>query len=73
MKGRSRFSDSEAALIRQRLHQLRSAPRERQKVIRSGLRRRGFYITDWDRSGKGFTLVGFDALLGNGRIAIIRV
>jgi hypothetical protein len=40
----------------------------RQKVIRSPLRRIGFYITDYSHSADGFTVSDFDEMLSRGTI-----
>lgn len=71
MKGRSRFSAVEAIRIRHRLTELRAAPGHRQKTIRAGLRKLGFYITDWDASRRGFTAADFDRLIATGLITVV--
>jgi hypothetical protein len=46
------------------------AERSRQKGLRNELRRIGFYITDWDRRGDGFTVEEFDELVERGLITV---
>lgn len=72
MKGKSIFTNAEAAYISQRLCELREATRDKQKVIRADLRRRGFHINDWRRSGRGFTSVDFDERVASGDIIVVR-
>ena len=71
MKGKDRFNPDEAGTIRDLLSEVRCADRRRQKELRRILRQTyRFYITDFDRSGLGFTASDFDALVANGRVTI---
>lgn len=65
------FTSAEAERIRNALHELRAADRDRQKSIRASLRRTyGFYITNFDCSRKGFTVADFDYLVASGEISV---
>lgn len=68
MPGRNEFTNSEIDEIRAALRELRHADQGRQKVIRSRLRRIGFYITDFSHSAEGFTVSDFDEMLARGTI-----
>jgi hypothetical protein len=70
MKRRSRFTESDAAEIRQLLNLKCRAERPNQKRLRDGLRDLGFYISDWHRSASGFTPADFDELVRSGDITI---
>ncbi len=71
MKGKRRFSAADANAIRVVLRKLRGANRSEQKKLRGNLRsQHGFYITDFDTSGKGFSEADFDALIANGVISV---
>lgn len=71
MRGTTRFSARNGALVRGLLVELRRADREGQKTIRSTLRDRfSFYITDFDQSQRGFTRSDFDALVAQGTITL---
>ena len=71
MRGATRFSVRNGALIRGLLVDLRSADRAGQKRIRATLRDRfEFYITDFDPSRRGFTRSDFDALVARRAITL---
>lgn len=72
MKGKDRFSRSEADEIRQLLDLVRRAePGQPQKLLRDRLRAMGFYISDFARGPAGFTRSDFDDLVRDGRVTII--
>jgi hypothetical protein len=71
MKGKTTFTQREAAVIRQKLGQIRRADRDLQKKLRHELRAMGFYITDFDRSFSGFSETDFNTLVQGGRISIV--
>ena len=71
MKGKSTFTQSQAAFIHQTLKQVRAADRDLQKKLRSELRSMGFYITDFSSSSRGFTADGFNGLIDRGTIKIV--
>lgn len=71
MRGKSDFSAADANAIRAVLQKLRSANRSNQKKLRNILRNQyGFYITDFDASGKGFSEADFNSLLDKGVINV---
>jgi len=71
VKGRSEFDRQTAEQVRRLLSQVRNARPENQKVIRDDIRALGFYISDWDRSSRGFTPDDFDELVRLGRVKVI--
>jgi hypothetical protein len=66
--GRLNFTAQEITEIRSLLRELRRADADRQKRIRSRLRRIGFNISDVSHDGGGFTVVDFDELTRRGTI-----
>lgn len=71
MKGRDRFTVSEAERIRELLGDVRRAePGSAQKVLRDQLRAIGFYISDWAGGSAGFTTSEFDDLVEQGQVTI---
>ena len=74
VKGRDRFTAGEAEAIGDVLRKLRcSEDRNEQKKLRRILRRHHcFYITDFDRSGAGFTTADFENLIQLGTITVDR-
>ena len=71
MKGKRRFSRYEAQHIRELLVTLREEERNIQKRLRGQLRKKyGFYISDFEGSGRGFSRSDFDALVSDGVIEI---
>jgi hypothetical protein len=68
MSGRHEFTDKEIDEIRGALRELRHVDPGRQKLIRSRLRRIGFYITDYSHETDGFTVSDFDEMLSRGTI-----
>lgn len=71
MKGRDRFSRSEADEIRRLLHLVRRAePGRRQKLLRDQLRAIDFYISDFAGGPARFTRSDFDDLVRDGRVTI---
>ena len=67
MKGKSSFSTADANEIRAKLRELRCADRSDQKRIRGTLRKKfGFYITDFDTGGTGFSEYDFNVLVQRG-------
>jgi hypothetical protein len=69
-KGRNKFTTAEAADIRRLLAETRRASKSGQKRLRDGLRRIGFYITNFDRCFKGFGPEDFDRLVAQGLVTI---
>lgn len=69
MKGKKEFTATEAAAIRELLKELRSAPRNSQKTIRSKMRRIGFYMRD-DWGLHDCRPSDFDELVRSGLIKI---
>lgn len=70
MKGRSTFTSQELREIRASLTALRRADGDRQKVIRAGIRRMGFYITDFSTDQRGFTASDLDELVQRGDVTV---
>jgi hypothetical protein len=71
MKGRDRFSRSEADEIRRLLKRVRRAERGTpQKRLRDQLRAIGFYISDFAGGPAGFTRSDFDELVRDRRVTI---
>ncbi|MDP2323952.1 MAG: hypothetical protein Q8N51_07980 [Gammaproteobacteria bacterium] len=69
-KGRTKFTSAEAAEIRRLLTETRHAERSGQRRLRDGLRRIDFFITDFDRSFRGFGPEDFDQLTIQGVVEI---
>src|SRR5215207_11504880 len=71
MKGKDRFSRSEADEIRRLLDLVRRAePGPPQKLLRDRLRALRFYISDFAGGPAGFTRSDFDDLVRDGRVTI---
>ncbi len=71
MKGKSEYSITDADAIRGILRKLRKADRATQKDLRRRLREcYCFFISDFDKRGRGFTEAHFDALIENGIMRI---
>lgn len=71
MKGKRIFSTGQDKEIMRLLINLRKADRPSQKRIRDTLRDvLGFYITDFTRSSKGFTVDDYTQLKKTGEITI---
>jgi hypothetical protein len=71
MKGKDRFSRSEADKIRRLLDLVRRAePGPPQKLLRDRLRALRFYISDFAGGPAGFTRSDFDDLVRDGRVTI---
>ena len=71
MKGHRTFRNEEVSSIRRILTELRSTDPNTQKRLRNRLRDNyNFYISDFDRSGKGFTDIDLDRLINIGEIEI---
>ena len=71
MRGENVFSFADAKTIRNILSEKNQADPDRQKHLRNKLRNQlKFYITDFDRSNKGFTENDFNALIWEGKIFI---
>lgn len=71
MKGKCTFTEREAELIRQTLGRVRRSDRTTQKRLRDELRSMRFYISDFTRSARGFTVADFNALVQRGTITIL--
>ena len=69
-KGRTEFTSAEAAEIRRLLSETREVESGAQKRPRGRLRRMDFYITDFDRSFKGFGPEDFNRLVAQGLVDI---
>lgn len=72
MSGRSAFSSSEIAVIRELLREVRRADRSQQKAIRAKMRRLGFFITDYATDQQGFTASDLDELIARGTITVTK-
>ena len=71
MKGKGCFTAAETDAIRELLKQLRRSDRPTQKRLRHTLRKRYcFWISDFDKSYKGFGVADFNALVACGKITI---
>lgn len=71
MKGKNTLMKSEIEAIKKLIaEKVKASPRE-QKVIRSRIRKLGFYYSDFSASKHGYTVEDFDAILNSGRIKII--
>ena len=72
MKRSNTFTEDEIEKIRNLLREKsKTLGKSDQKKIRDKLRQLGFYITDYDRSGQGFSLFDFKTLLHRGVIKVI--
>jgi len=69
-KGRKVFSHQEANSIKQLLFERGKSTPPGQRKVRDRLRKIGFYITDFDRSGSGFAPEAFDRLVVDGLVKI---
>jgi hypothetical protein len=73
VKGKSHFSQIEAASITSILRQVRRSDREGQKRLRDTLREKHrFYISNFTSSKRGFTAEDFAALIESGRVTLSR-
>jgi hypothetical protein len=70
VRGRSTFTQREAAELRRLIAQKQTADRERQKTLRTRMRTIGFYITDFVTKQRGFTASDFDDLVARGVIVV---
>jgi hypothetical protein len=70
MQGKNVFSSLEANIIRDLLREKSTVSRSKQKRIRFELRKIGFYITDFDQSQSGFSLMDFENLVRYKQITI---
>lgn len=70
MQGKNIFTSLEAEMIRNLLREKSLASRSEQKKIRAKLRDLEFYITDFDQSQSGFTVIDFENLIKNKIIVI---
>lgn len=68
--GRSLFDKSEIDEIKVLISDLEKSKSNEKKHIRNLIRKNGFYISDFDKSNKGFTVVLFQELIDSGRIKI---
>ena len=73
MQGKNRFTRGEMGQIRSLLREKERSPRSEQKSVRSRLRRLGFFITDFDRSYQGFTVIDLENLVRIGMVTIDEV
>jgi len=72
MKHRNTFTKDEIEKIKKLLREKsKTLGKSDQKKIRGKLRQLGFYITDYDRGGQGFSLFDFKTLLHRGVIKVI--
>jgi len=72
MKHRNTFTKDEIERIKKLLcEKSKTLGKSDQKKIRDKLRQLGFYITDYDRSGQGFSLFDFKTLLHRGVIKVL--
>ena len=70
MQGKNIFTSIEAEVIKNLLRQKPRASKSEQKKIRGKMRDLKFYITDFDRSQAGFTVIDFENLIKTKRIII---
>lgn len=72
MNGKNQFYKKEANGIKSLLLKIRESDREVQKQLRNELRDNyRFFISDYTKSKKGFTLADFDTLINSGQVIII--
>lgn len=67
---RNQFTRAEITKIKQLLKDIRASDRDRQKTLRSQLRRLGFYITDYAADQAGFTPSDVDRLISKGVVKL---
>lgn len=70
VKGRYTFTQAEIAELRRLVREKQTAPRDRQKQLRSKMRRIGFYITDFSFDQQGFVVSDLDELIEEGSVKI---
>jgi hypothetical protein len=70
MQGKRLFNKTEERRIRELISKKVNADRSEQKRLRQELRDIGFYISDFTKSSKGFTLKDFELLKHSGQINI---
>jgi hypothetical protein len=70
MQGKNVFTPAEVEIIENLLRAKARATRSEQKKIRSKMRDLKFYITDFDQSQAGFTVIDFENLIKSKRIII---
>ena len=71
MDGRDSFTATEVGQIRKLLREKARADRSGQKIIRSQLRKLGFYISDFALNWSSFRTADFNDLLNSGRVKVI--
>ena len=69
MTRRSSFTAAEISELRKLIREKQTAPADRQKTIRSKMRRMGFHITDY-ADYPGFVESDLDDLIGRGTITV---
>jgi hypothetical protein len=70
MEHRAEFTAQELKVIRELLRAKSTLDRDSQKKARNGLRRLGFYISDFGEE-IGFSEADLDSLLKSGRVRIV--
>lgn len=70
MQGKSTFTKQEAQTLRNLIVNKVRSDRNKQKQLRDKMRALGFYITDFDKSNKGFSIEDFERLVKQGKVNI---
>ena len=70
MSGKKIFTSEEVKIIKILLRQKAQATKSEQKKVRAKMRDLKFYITDFDKSQTGFTVIDFENLIKNKRITV---
>ncbi|GEM_PF-356910 len=70
MKGQKTFTKDQIKKITELIAEKVRAPADRQKAIRSKIRKMGFYYSDFSSEKSGYTVADFDSLIRAGLIKI---
>lgn len=70
MRGKSRFTATEAREIRELLARKTRGSRDEQKQLRQRIRKLGFFISDFQEGSEAFSTADFDRLVSRKVITI---
>lgn len=72
MKGKNTFTKNESELIKKLIAEKVISSKNKQKGIRSNIRKIGFYYSDYSSSKHGYTVEDFENLVKSGNIKIVK-
>jgi hypothetical protein len=70
MKGKNKFTNSEASILKALIKELEKSSRDKKKSIRGKMRKLNFYISDFTSDNDGFDLKSFEKLVSSGNILV---